>query len=56
VFDALSRNGALQTRDRYKLGTSNGPGSAVHRFALKRFTLHRIRDTEPGVNDGRRKD
>ena len=33
-------NGALQNRDRCKLGVNNGPGSAVHRFAL-----HRIRET-----------
>jgi hypothetical protein len=33
-------NGALQNRDRRKLGVWNGPGSAVHRFAL-----HRVRDT-----------
>ena len=39
------RNGALQTRDRYKLGVCDGPGSAVHRFAL-----HRIRETKVMLN------
>jgi len=41
-------NGALQTRDPgffVALESNRGPGSAVHRFALTRFTLHRIRDT-----------
>src|ERR1700730_16303885 len=33
---------ALQTRDRR---ICIGPGSAVHRYALRRSTLHRIRDT-----------
>jgi len=31
---------ALQSRDRYTFRVWNGPGSAVHRFAL-----HRVRDT-----------
>ena len=35
------RNDALQTRDRYTHRLRDGPGSAVHRFAL-----HRIRDTD----------
>jgi hypothetical protein len=34
------RNDALLTRDRYKLGVCDDPGSAAHRFAL-----HRIRET-----------
>jgi len=34
------RSGALQTRDRYKLGVCDDPGSAVHHFVL-----HRIRET-----------
>jgi tripartite-type tricarboxylate transporter receptor subunit TctC len=37
---SAARSGALQTRDRYKLGVWEGPGTAVHRFAL-----HRIRET-----------
>src|SRR3990170_4268738 len=37
---SAARSDALQNRDRYKVGTCKGPGSAVHRF-----TLHRIRDT-----------
>jgi hypothetical protein len=39
------RSDALQTRDRYGLRPWNGPGSAVHRSALTRSTLHRVRDT-----------
>jgi len=31
---------ALQTRDRYEHRVCEGPGSAVHRYAL-----HRVRDT-----------
>jgi hypothetical protein len=31
--------------DRCELRMWNGPGSAVHRSALMRFALHRIRDT-----------
>ena len=34
-------NDALQTRDRHKFRSCNGPASAVHRF-----TLHRVRDTD----------
>ena len=34
------RSGALQNRDLNGFGIWNGPGSAVHRFAL-----HRVRDT-----------
>src|SRR5262249_3180281 len=37
---SAARSGALQTRDRYEFRVSNGPASAVHRFAL-----HRVRDT-----------
>jgi len=37
--------GALQTRDRCELRVWNGPGSAVHRFALWRYALHHVRDT-----------
>jgi hypothetical protein len=40
VFDALWRNGAPLIRGRTKAGVCDGPGSAMHRFAL-----HRIRDT-----------
>jgi hypothetical protein len=42
VFDALWRSGALQTRDRCGLGVFNGPGSAVHRFALHRVRERRL--------------
>jgi hypothetical protein len=35
------RNDALQNRDRYKFGVGDDPGSAAHRF-----TLRRIRQTE----------
>src|SRR5262249_26026182 len=41
---SAARSGALQTRDRYRLRMLNGPGSAVHRFAL-----HRIRDTKASL-------
>jgi hypothetical protein len=34
-----AHNGALQTRDRSRLGVWNDPGSAVHRYAL-----HRVRE------------
>ncbi len=37
-----ARSGALQTRDLYKRRFFDDPGSAVHRF-----TLHRIRETQP---------
>jgi hypothetical protein len=30
----MRASGALQTRDRHKLGVWNDPASAVHRFAL----------------------
>ena len=43
-------NGALQTRDRYKLRVWNGPGSAVHRSRIA-LTLHRVRDTEFAMID-----
>src|SRR5437870_901235 len=45
------RNGALQTRDRYKLRAWNGPASAVHRHSASKtrvnalMALHRVRDT-----------
>jgi hypothetical protein len=42
---SAARSGALQTRDRHKLGVWNDPGSAVHRFAL-----HRVRETLIGVD------
>jgi hypothetical protein len=41
---SAARSGALQTRDRYRLGVCDDPGSAVHRFAL-----HRIRETKLGL-------
>ena len=37
---AQRENAALQTRDHSRRRTREGPGSAVHRYAL-----HRIRDT-----------
>jgi hypothetical protein len=42
---------ALQTRDRYELRVSDGPGSAApykraYGPALTRSTLHRVRDTQ----------
>ena len=46
-------SGALQTRDRSKLGIRNGPGSAVHRDSASKtrvnalVALHRVRDTPP---------
>jgi hypothetical protein len=36
---SAARSGALQTRDRRKLGVFCDPGSAVHHFVL-----HRIRE------------
>src|ERR1700731_2840131 len=40
VCDALWRNDALQTRDRYELGVCGDPGSAVHHFAPLRAAPH----------------
>src|SRR5258708_36986027 len=38
------RSGALQSRDRSKLGVWNGPGSAAHHYAQERYVLHCARD------------
>jgi hypothetical protein len=41
--ERVARNGALQNRDRRKLGALYGPGSAAHHGAS--LVLRRARDT-----------
>ena len=48
---SAARSDVLQTRDRTAHRRWNGPGSAVHRCALTRSTLHRVRDTRGAISN-----
>jgi len=45
------RNDALQTRDRNELGVCDDPGSAAHRFTLRRIRETRVWVAGKGLVD-----